>query len=125
MIALRVTAAALVFSLTSLLVRETGGRLGALVSLSGGVVLLLLFFPRIETLLSEIGSIGAVGESEWLRPLLRILAVGYTVEIGADLCRELGEPGCASRLELCGKIEIFLLAMPSFLSLLSLAVSLV
>ena len=125
MIVVRVTAAALILALASLLVRETGGRLGALVSLTGGVTLLLLFFPRIGTLLSEIGSIGAVGESEWLRPLLRILTVGYTVEIGADLCRELGEPGCASRLELCGKIEILLLAMPSFTALLSLAVSLV
>ena len=125
MMVLRVVAAAITFALASMLVRETGGRLAALVSLSGGVALLLLLFPRIELLLSEIGSIGAVGESEWLRPLLRIIAVGYTVEIGADLCRELGEPGCAFRLELCGKIEIFLLAMPSFLSLLSLAVSLV
>ncbi len=125
MIVFRVTAAALVIALASLLVRETGGRLGTLVSLAGGVSLLLLFFPRIGALLSEIGRVGEVGESEWLRPLLRIIAVGYTVEIGADLCRELGETGCASRLELCGKIEIFLLAMPSFLALLSLAVSLV
>jgi stage III sporulation protein AD len=122
---LRITAAALVFAFSSLLVRETGGRLGALVSLAGGVTMLLLVFPRVEGLLSEIGTIGELGESEWLRPLLRIIALGYTVEIGADLCRELGEHGCASRLELCGKIEILLLAMPSFLALLSLAVSLV
>lgn len=125
MIVWRVTAAALVIALSALVVRETGGRLGALVSLAGGVVLLLLFFPRLETLLTEIGSITAVGESEWLTPLLRIIAVGYTVEIGADICRELGEQGCAARLELCGRIEILLLAMPSFLALLSLAVSLV
>lgn len=125
MIVFRVTAAAVVIALSSLLVRESGGRLGALVSLAGGVTLLLLFFPRVELLLSEIGRIGSVGESEWLRPLLRMIAIGYTVEIGADLCRELGESGCAARLELCGRIEIFLLAMPSFLSLLSLAVSLV
>lgn len=125
MIVWRVTAAALVIALSTLVVRETGGRLGALVSLAGGVVLLLLFFPRLETLLTEIGSITAVGESEWLSPLLRIIAVGYTVEIGADICRELGEQGCAARLELCGRIEILLLAMPSFLALLSLAVSLV
>ena len=125
MTVLRVAGAALLISLASLLVRETGGRLGALVSLAGGVTLLLFFFPRIGLLLSEIGRIGEVGESEWLRPLLRIIAVGYTVEIGADLCRELGEGGCASHLLPCGRIEILLLAMPSFLSLLSLAVSLV
>ena len=122
---MRMVAAALVLSLSSLLVRESGGRLGALVSLAGGVTMLLLVFPRIELVLSEIGRIGSVGDSEWLRPTLKIIALGYTVEIGADLCRELGEFGCASRLELCGKIEILLLAMPSFLSLFSLAVSLV
>ena len=121
----QMTAAALTASLSALLVRETGGRLGALVSLAGSVSLLLLLFPRLQSLLGEIGEIGSVGESEWLRPLLRILAVGYTVEIGADLCRDLGENGCAARLELCGRIEIFLLARPSFLALLELAVSLV
>ncbi len=118
-------AAALLTAISAMLVRECGGRLAALVSLTGGVVILLAVFPRAAEIVSELRGLAALGADEWLAPILKIIAVGYAVEIGADICRELGEAGVAARLELCGKLEILLLALPSFLGLLELAVSLV
>lgn len=118
-------AAALLTAICAMLVRECGGKLAALISLTGGVVLLLAVFPRVTELVTEMRGIAALGADEWLAPILKIIAVGYAVEIGADICRDLGETGIAARLELCGKLEIFLLALPSFLGLLELAVSLV
>ena len=118
-------AAACLTAISAMLVRECGGRLAALVSLTGGIVILLAVFPRVAALVSALRGISALGADEWLAPILKIIAVGYAVEVGADICRDLGEAGVAARLELCGKMEILLLALPSFLGLLELAVSLV
>ena len=125
MTVLGAVAAAALTAISAMLVRECGGRLAPLVSLTGGVVILLSVFPRAAAAVSELRTIAALGSDEWLMPILKIIGVGYTVEIGADICRDLGEAGLASRLELCGKLEIFLLALPSFLGLLELATSLV
>lgn len=125
MTAIGAVAAALLTAVSAMLVRECGGKLAALVSVTGGVVILLAVFPRVSSLVAELREITALGAEEWLPPILKIIAVGYAVEIGADICRDLGEAGAAARLELCGKLEIFLLALPSLLGLLELAVSLV
>ena len=86
-------------------------------------LLLLAALPRLTEAVGELRAVSALGADVWLAPILKIIAVGYAVEIGADICRDLGAPSVASRLELCGKIEIFVLALPSFLGLLELAVS--
>jgi stage III sporulation protein AD len=116
---------ALLTAVSAMLVRECGARLALPISLSGGVLLLLSALPKLESSIGVLRELGAVGGEEWLGNLLKILAVGYTVEIGADTCRELGEGGLASRLELFGRLEILSLAVPSLLAVLELGISLV
>ena len=117
--------AAILAAICAMLVRECGGKLAPLISLTGATVLVLCTLPRMARAVQELSSIAALGADVWLAPILKIIAVGYAVEIGADICRDLGAASLASRLELCGKLEIFILALPSFLGLLELAVSLV
>lgn len=122
----RICAIALTVALGGLFLRESGGKYVPLLSVAGGLLLFGIFFSRItavtDTLASLVNQSGAAG---YLDTLLRVIAVGYTAEIGADICRDLGDAGSASKLELCGKLEILILCLPCFLSLVELAVSLV
>lgn len=72
------------------------------------------------TLLSELAATG--GLSDALSGILRMLGVGLLTSFTADLCRDLGEGTLASRVELCGRVEILLLCLPFLSELLSLAV---
>ncbi len=44
--------------------------------------------------------------------LLKALGVALAVEISADVCKDAGEAGLASRLEMIGRAELLLLALP-------------
>lgn len=70
-----------------------------------------------------------LGENETISPyttlLLKALGVGYVVKIGSDACRDLGAQDTAEKLELCGKAELLLMAMPLVGELVSLALALV
>ena len=46
---------------------------------------------------------------------VRALGVGFTAQIGADICRDLGEGSVASCIELAGRAEILLLCLPEFM----------
>ena len=59
-----------------------------------------------------------------MRLVLKVLGVGYLTEIGADVCRELGAESLAARLSLFGRMEIFLLSLPSLEKLFEAALSL-
>lgn len=52
--------------------------------------------------------------------IIKVLAVAYITEFAVALCQDAGEKAIASKLELAGKIAIFICAIPVFQSLLSL-----
>lgn len=50
--------------------------------------------------------------SEWSGTILKALGVAVSVELTADALRDAGESGLASKLELVGKAELLILALP-------------
>ncbi len=52
--------------------------------------------------------------------IIKILAIAYITEFTAQLCRDSGESSIASKVELAGKVIIFCVAIPVFLSILNL-----
>ena len=55
---------------------------------------------------------------------MKAVAVGYVSRIGSDVCRDLGADSVAAKVELCGRAELLLLAMPLFAEVLEIAYSL-
>ncbi|MBQ9784735.1 MAG: hypothetical protein IJW29_04460 [Clostridia bacterium] len=64
----------------------------------------------------------AVGE--YVEILFKALGIALVSEICASICRESGEGGIASGVELVGKLEILLLCVPMMENILGLAKSL-
>ncbi len=55
--------------------------------------------------------------------IIKIIAISYICEFGANLCKDAGQSAVASKVELAGKILIIYLASPIILSLLDLLTS--
>lgn len=109
-----------------LLLREAGGRYLPLIALSGGVILLLYLFEELRLVTSFLEEL-AVGDtvSDVLSLSLRVLGLCFLTELTASLCRDMGEGGLASRLELCGRVEILLVSLPTLSRLIEAAVTLI
>ena len=122
---LKLVGIALLTSLAAVILKGQSGKIAPLVSLSGVLLLLLVFFRRIGgavAVFCDLAESSAL--SPYLETLLKVLACGYLTEIGAGVCRELGESGAATALECAGRGEILLLCLPDFLTLTKLALSL-
>ena len=52
------------------------------------------------------------GMSESARLLIKALGIAWLTQCCADICRESGESGAANGVELAGKVELLLLALP-------------
>lgn len=106
----------------SLLTREAGGRYASLVSVGTGVLVLLFLLSSLSGVTERLLAFAEeFGVKEPLSLALRAVGLGYVTEMGSGICRDLGESGIASRLEACGRIAIFALALPTLFSLLRLA----
>lgn len=75
-------------------------------------------YPSLKTI-SELAADTPV--APYLPTILKALGVALVVEITADTCRDAGEPALASRLEIIGKAELLLIALPLVSELIGIA----
>ncbi|MBQ1244779.1 MAG: stage III sporulation AC/AD family protein [Clostridia bacterium] len=116
---------ALICVFLSLTLKECGGRFSSLVGIIGGFFILLFCIEGIYELYNKTSEWAYLeSASPYIMTAVKVLSLGYAVSLTADTCRELGEGGIASKLELFGKIEMLLLCMPRIEEILSLALSL-
>ncbi|MBQ8249738.1 MAG: hypothetical protein IJY93_07670 [Clostridia bacterium] len=93
-----------------------------LVSLAAGVILLgaavVTFLPVFEFVENTMSQ---TSFSEHMTVLGKALGITLAVQLSAEICRDAGESAIASKLELVGKAEILLLALPLIGELIGLA----
>ena len=114
----------LICAVCALVLREAKSPLSPFIPLIGGLLLLGLTLPYFEELLSLAELLSDTVGTRTVEAVSRVLAVGLVASLGADACAELGASGIADKLELCGKLEILLLCVPTLRSLLSSAMEL-
>ena len=120
----RLCGMALVAALCAMIVKECGGKMSVLVGIVGG---LIIFFYALTAFSETFSLLGEFTYAKTLSPyvntIMKILAVGYCVSLTAETCRELGEAGIASKLEILGKAEVLLLCLPEMKKIIELAIS--
>lgn len=122
---LKLVGIACLCAVSGMILRGQNAKIAPLLSLSGVLLLLLFFFRRIGGAVAVFCDLAEESAlSPYLGTLLKVLACGYLTEIGGGICRELGENGAATALEIAGRAEILLLCLPDFLTLTRLALSL-
>lgn len=99
------------------------GRDGALPLQWLGILLLtgagLALMQPIVAFAGELAAESGVGEMASL--LLRALGIALLCQLCADLCRQSGEGSIASGVEMAGRVQILLLALPKLDELLTAA----
>lgn len=116
--------AALICTVAALVLKSLGSPLYRAVPVAAAC----LFIPSGLNLLSDLFSlIGSLERSETLSDaltlILRALAAGLAVSAVAGICRDLGEPGIAEKLEFWGNCAVAALAVPLIRRLVELALS--
>lgn len=93
--------------------------------LSGALVLLTVLsklsplIGTLQRLMSATSLPAACGEI-----LLKTIGICFLCQFTADACRDAGQAGLASKVELAAKLAVILLALPLFNNLLDLAAGL-
>ena len=92
------------------------------VTICASIILLYFFVDGLTYGINYINSLyeDLVYGKSYFPIIIKILAIAYITEFTIALCVDAGEKSIASKVELGGKIAIFLAAIPVFNSILSL-----
>jgi len=115
---------ALVTTFAVIVLRPNKPELAALVSVAGGVIVLLM---AVDALSGVIGSFTALVSrtglsSEIFSAILRIIGIGYLTDFAAGICTDAGNGSMAQKMSLAGKVIILVLALPLIDNLIQIIV---
>ena len=113
---------AFVTAVAAILVRSTKPELAVVVTIAGGIILLLFaleIFRGSISIFSEIADATGLNASI-VKTLLKMVGIGYNIEFSAGVLHDFGQDSLADKLIFCGKIIILVLAVPILESVLGL-----
>lgn len=113
---------ALCVLLCALLIKERNRTVAVLLTVSG---VCLLLFGAVRQLAGIADSITALTEKvpsarEYIRLMLKVLAITLLTQLIANLCRDNGETALAAAAELCAKAVVIALVLPVFESVITI-----
>ena len=93
---------------------------------AGGVLLLVFASDSLSASLEFIKQFAQQTgiDSSLLRLIFKIVGVGYLIELTSGAVKDLGFESLADKLVLCGKLIIFLMAVPILKTMFTLIISL-
>ena len=95
-------------------------------NICGGLVIFMLAIDGVSTLVSEFYSIeNLTSQIEIVKPIMKVLGVGYITEFTANLAEDSGNKSVASKIVLGGKVAICTLALPILKQLINAIISLI
>lgn len=122
---LQIVIIAIIATLLIAVLKAQKPELAILLSIAAGILILSFasaYLDSIVRILSEITSRINL-DLAFVNIILKIIAIAYLCEFGAQVCKDAGEAAIATKVELAGKILIVYLASPILLSLLNLLTS--
>ena len=123
---LKIISIALVTVLAHILIKQTKPEIAILVAIVGSVILIISSINLLSSVVDSFYDIfKKTGiESSILTPLIKIIAIGYIAEFGANICVDAGVSSIGDKILFCAKIIILIIIMPMLTSTVNLIMEL-
>ncbi len=123
---LKIIAVALITVFASMLVKQTKPEIAMLIAIAGSILIIIMAVNNVSSVITSFYKIfQKTGvETSLLLPLLKIIAIGYITEFGANICVDAGANSIADKILFCGKIIILMVALPIITTVIDMVVTL-
>jgi len=97
-----------------LVVKEQKPMFAFIISTFAGIAIFLFLIGKIEVVIQVLEDLADRSGIQpiYLKTILKMIGIAYIAEFGAQIVRDAGQDGIASKIELAGKVLIMVLAIP-------------
>lgn len=124
---MRIVAVGIVAAVLALLLRDEKPEMAVLISIVTGLVIFVFIIGKLESVLTVLKYFAGKANIDLLyfSTILKVIAIAYITEFGAQICRDAGEGTIASKVELAGKVLIMVLAIPILAALMDIMIKII
>ncbi len=107
-----------------MLLRQMFAPAASLLTLAFGAMMLSAMLPPLREYVSSIGAfLGSMSlGGEYGAVMLKTIGIVLLTQLTGEACQELGAPGIARYVQLCGRIALLGISMPILMSITQMAV---
>ncbi|KAB3527576.1 stage III sporulation protein AD [Alkaliphilus serpentinus] len=123
----QIVAIGVMAAILAILLKNHKPEFGIYISIVAGLIIFLLVLSQLQSVIEILNQLaGRIDiEDVYLSIVLKIVAIAYIAEFGAQVCRDAGEGVIASKIEFAGKVLIMVMAVPILVSLMDLIINMV
>ncbi|NMA54652.1 MAG: stage III sporulation protein AD [Firmicutes bacterium] len=109
-----------------LIFQDEQPEIALLINLATSALIFLFAVTRLGTVIAAFESLAerTAVSPQYFTLILKIIAIAYIAEFGAQVCRDADLEALAGSVELAGRVVILLLAVPVLLTVFDLALNL-
>jgi len=117
----------LVATMLAIVMRQHRPEMAVLLTIAVGLMLFAVFSQKLAGVIDVLTGLSKIAAlpSGTMMLLLRVVGISYLTEFAAQMCRDAGEGGIASKVELGGRLLILTLSIPILVALLQLMLELI
>ncbi|EPY13951.1 MULTISPECIES: stage III sporulation protein AD [Paenibacillus] len=111
---IQVVGLGLLATILVLVVKEQKPMFAFIISTFAGIAIFLFLIGKIEVVIQVLEDLADRSGIQpiYLKTILKMIGIAYIAEFGAQIVRDAGQDGIASKIELAGKVLIMVLAIP-------------
>jgi len=122
---LKIIGAAVLVAVLAFIFKELKKEYAAIILIAGGIFITLWSLTYIFPVINYLRELTGSSEiTEYFNIILKVLGISLLVQIGADICRDLGEESIASKVEFAGKAVILVITLPILRSVINMGFNL-
>ena len=123
---LKILAVALVTVFAHMLIKQTKPEIAILITIVGSIIIIIMAVNTLNSVITSFYKIFKTTgvDSTLLTPLLKIVAIGYIAEFGANICSDAGANSVADKILFSAKLIILVISMPIITTVIDLVVKL-
>ncbi len=117
----------IIAAVMAVILREEKPEIAMQVSLVTGLILFLFIISKLDSVITVLKYFAGKANIDilYFSTILKVIAIAYITEFGAQVCRDAGECAIASKIELAGKVLIMVLAIPILAALMDIMIKIV
>lgn len=123
---LKIVAIALVTVFAHMLIKQTKPEIAMIIAIVGSILIIGMVVNTLGNLIDVFYNIFKTTgvDTTLLTPLLKIVAIGYIAEFGANICADAGASSVADKILFAAKLIILLVALPIITTVIDMVVAL-
>ncbi len=124
---MKITLIGIVAAILAVILRQYKPEIAIHVSIVTGLMIFIFMLTKLNSVITVLKHFASKANIDMLyfTTILKVIAIAYITEFGAQVCRDAGEGAIASKIEFSGKILIMIISIPILAALLDIIVKLI